>query len=145
MTRAKKPEPVPCKTMEELIERAKAQVKAWYSPRNPTKREFIETDCVHLIPTPEHQNKGKCKIFILEGGEPKGTVIANYHDGTVVTFDYMFKRMKIYRLERNSIHLYEEKRIYIRRKEHLTPEHIAEGKEIEREAKEWYKEQRKVK
>ena len=129
-----------------MIERAKAQVKEWYSPRAPTKREFIETNCVHMITDSGTQNKGACKIFILEGGEPKGIVIANYHDRTVIAFGIYFQRMKIYRLKGSlgDIYPYEERTFYTKRKEHLTPDQRAEEKEITKEANEWFKAQRKI-
>jgi hypothetical protein len=85
---------VECKTMEEAIEKAKKQVKDWYTP--DTKRVWIENIFAYSIP--ENNNRIMLKVFALSGGEPKGTVIANYHDWVVIAFNFGYTKMKIYNI-----------------------------------------------
>ncbi len=83
-------------TVEQLIEEAKKQVKTWYSPSKPTQRGWVEQS-VRNACSPERKDS-YTKVFVLEGGEPKGTVIANYHAEVVMAFDMHFTQMKMYRL-----------------------------------------------
>ena len=87
-----------CKTMEEAIERAKKQVKDWYNPDTP--RVWIENECNYNLP--QYSNDGGyLKIFVLQGGEPKGVVIANYHIRVVVALSIWYNDIKMYRVARN--------------------------------------------
>lgn len=90
---------VECKSMDDAIERAKKQVKDWYSP--DTKRIFISTECAYSIPEDDHGVM--LKVFVLSGGEPKGTIIVNYHDFIVIAFNLGYTKMKIYRVTYNGI------------------------------------------
>ncbi len=81
--------------MEELIEMAKQQAKDWYIP--DTNREWIETQIWSYPP----EGGELTKIFILKGGEAKGTVLANYRFGTVIAYDMDFKKTRTYRVHNN--------------------------------------------
>lgn len=87
-----------CKTMEEAIEKAKKQVKDWYNPDTP--RVFVETSCAYSIP---ENGRVYLKVFVLAGGEPKGTVIVNYHDWVVIAFNLGYTKMTIYNIPHNGI------------------------------------------
>ena len=84
--------------IEKLIEKAQKQVLDWYNPK--TSRKWIEVSSDSIIsPRPriiEAQNI--TKMFILEGGEPKGLVFVNYFMGIVIAFDSSMRRNKVYQL-----------------------------------------------
>jgi hypothetical protein len=79
--------------MEALIDKAKRQVKNWYNIQTP--REWIETD-VWSVPPDGGQ---VTRIIILRGGEPKGTIIANYAFGVVVCWDMCFNQSRIFKMK----------------------------------------------
>ena len=72
--------------MKELIDGAKNLVKAWYD--KDTKRGFIKTE----IWSASNQYPGRkagslTELYVLEGGEAKGTIIADHFNGVVVAYD----------------------------------------------------------
>ncbi len=71
--------------MKELIADAKQQVIDWYNPK--TTRKFIKTQIWSA--SREFYEKSGCltELYILEGGEAKGTIIADYYNGVVTAYD----------------------------------------------------------
>jgi len=84
--------------IEKLIDKAKKQVINWYNPKTTRRWIEISSDSI-ILPIPritEAQNI--TKMFVLEGGEPKGIVIVNYFMGIVIAFDSYMRRNKVYQL-----------------------------------------------
>lgn len=81
--------------MEALIKMAKEQAKEWYDPK--IDRKWIETEIWSYPP----EDGELTKIFVLEGGEAKGTVLASYRFGTVIAYDMYFKKTRTYRVYNN--------------------------------------------
>lgn len=71
--------------MKELIADAKKQVIDWYNPK--TTRKFIKTQIWSA--SREFPGKNGCltELYILEGGEAKGTIVADYYNGVVTAYD----------------------------------------------------------
>jgi len=81
--------------IEKLIEKAQKQVLDWYNPK--TTRGWIEVSS-DSVKSPRFDMQNITKMFILEGGEPKGIVIVNYFMGIVIAFDASMIRNKVYKL-----------------------------------------------
>jgi hypothetical protein len=82
--------------MEEMIESAKKQVLSWYNL--DTKREFIETSIWSASDQfNSHKAGNLTKLFVLSGGEAKGTIIADYFNGIVIAYDRTFNNIRIFR------------------------------------------------
>ena len=73
--------------MQELIDDAKKQVIEWYNPQ--TKRHFIKTQIWSAsYEWPEQRHPGELtELYVLDGGEAKGTIIADYYNGVVTCYD----------------------------------------------------------
>lgn len=71
--------------MKELIEEAKKQVKNWYNPDTP--RKFIKTQIWSASREFPGKSGSLTELYILEGGEAKGTIIADYFNGVVTAYD----------------------------------------------------------
>ncbi len=81
--------------MEEIIKKAKEQVLNWYNPE--TDRAFIETSIWSASPDYGEGSGNLTKLFILQGGEAKGTILADYFNGTVIAYDRTFSQTRIWR------------------------------------------------
>lgn len=86
--------------MKELIEEAKKQVIEWYNPGTP--RKFIKTQIWSASKQfPDQKEPGALtELYVLEGGEAKGTILVDYYNGVVLAYD----RLHIKTLERRTMY-----------------------------------------
>jgi hypothetical protein len=81
--------------MEKMIKDAKKQILAWYNPE--TDREFIESSTWSASPQYGEGSGSLTKLFVLQGGEAKGTILADYFNRVVIAYDRTFNEFRIWR------------------------------------------------
>lgn len=81
--------------MGDLIENAKRQVIEWYNPTTP--RKFIES-CIWSASIEYGEGVGsQTRLFVLQGGEAKGTILADYFNGVVIAYDRIFSEIRVWK------------------------------------------------
>jgi len=81
--------------LEKIIKDAKKQILAWYNPE--TDREFIESSIWSASPQYGEGSGSQTKLFVLQGGESKGTILADYFNRVVIAYDRTFNEVRIWR------------------------------------------------
>lgn len=84
--------------MEKLINAAKEQILDWYNPE--TDRKFIESSIWSAFPQYGEGAGSLTKLFVLQGGEAKGTILADYFNRVVIAYDRTFSEVRIWRATR---------------------------------------------
>jgi len=81
--------------MNEMIEEAKKQVIEWYNSGTP--RKFIESSLWSASLQHGEGSGYLVKTIILEGGEPKGTILVNYFTKTVIAFNKNYNKIRTWK------------------------------------------------
>lgn len=81
--------------MEDMINDAKKQILDWYNPE--TDRKFIESSIWSASPQFGDGAGSLTKLFVLQGGEAKGTILADYFNRIVIAYDRTFNEIRAWR------------------------------------------------
>jgi hypothetical protein len=84
--------------MEKMIKDAKEQILNWYNPK--TDRKFIESSIWSASPQYGIGAGSLTKLFVLQGGEAKGTILADYFNRIVIAYDRTFNEIRVWRATR---------------------------------------------